>query len=82
MFKKVDPKKNKNSEKKNNGIKEDDENERSILPSDMEKRMNSFMDFSIVLNDNSKIKESVNNKQKNISRIVWGDISAIDKNDD
>ena len=81
MFKKVDPKKNKNIDK-NNEIKEDDENERSILPYDMTKRMNSFMDFSIILNDNSKIKESPNNKQKNVSRIIWGDISAIEKNDD
>ena len=81
MFKKVDPKKNKNIDK-NNEIKEDDENERSILPYDMTKRMNSFMDFSTILNDNSKIKESPNNKQKNVSRIIWGDISAIEKNDD
>ena len=44
--------------------------------------MNSFMDFSAILNDNSNIKESVNNKQKNVSRIVWGDVSAIEKNDD
>ena len=81
MFKKVDPKKNKNIDK-NNEIKEDDENERSNLPYDMTKRMNSFMDFSTILNDNSKIKESPNNKQKNVSRIIWGDISAIEKNDD
>ena len=82
MFKKVEPKKNKNSERFTNEIKEDDENDRSNLPYEMTKRMNSFMDFSIILNDNSKIKESVNNKQKNVSRIVWGDISAIEKNDD
>ena len=82
MFKKIKPKKNKNSERLISEIKEDDENERSNLPYEMTKRMNSFMDFSIVLNDNSKIKESVNNKQKNVSKIVWGDISAIEKNDD
>ena len=83
MFKRVEPKKNKNSERNNyNEIKEEEENERSILPYDMTKRMNSFMDFSAILNDNSNIKESVNNKQKNISRIVWGDVSAIEKNDD
>ena len=83
MYKKVTPKKNKNTGRFMNEIKEDDEieNERSILPYDMTKRMNSFMDLSIVLNDNSKIKESVNNIQKNVSRI-WGDISAIEKNDD
>ena len=49
----------------------------------MTKRMNSFMDFSVILNDNSRIKESVNInvKKTNISRI-WGDVSAIEKNDD
>ena len=71
MFKKVEVKKNKNNERKyvskNNIIKEEDENERSLLPFDMTKRMNSFMDFSAVLNDNSNIKESVN--RKNISKI-------------
>ena len=83
MFKRVEPKKNKNSERNNyNEIKEEEENERSILPYDMTKRMNSFMDFSAILNDNSNIKDSVNNKQKNVSRIVWGDVSAIEKNDD
>lgn len=81
MFKKVAPKKNKNSERINSEAKEDEENERSILPYEMTKRMNSFMDFSAILNDNSRIKEGVN-KQKNVSRIVWGDISAIEKNDD
>ena len=84
MFKKVDPKKNKNSERNINTIKEVDENEKSVLPFDMTKRMNSFMDFSTILNDNSnikEIKESVN-RQKNVSRIVWGDVSAIEKNDD
>ena len=45
----------------------------------MTKRMNSFMDFSIVLNDNSKIKESVN--KNNISKL-WGDVTVIDKKDD
>ena len=62
-------------------IKEDDENEKSILPYEMTKRMNSFMDFSIILNDNSNIKENVI-WQKNVSRIAWGDVSAIEKNDD
>ena len=83
MFKKVEVKKNKNNERKyvskNNIIKEEDENERS-LPFDMTKRMNSFMDFSAVLNDNSNIKESVN--RKNISKIWGNDVSAIEKNDD
>jgi hypothetical protein len=84
MFKKVEVKKNKNNERKyvskNNIIKEEDENERSLLPFDMTKRMNSFMDFSAVLNDNSNIKESVN--RKNISKIWGNDVSAIEKNDD
>ena len=83
MFKKIAPKKNKNN---NNGrfneIKEDDENDRSNLPYEMTKRMNSFMDFSVILNDNSNIKETVNKQKNNISRIVWGDVSAIEKNDD
>ena len=81
MFKKIDPKKNKNNNIRNNEIKEDDENEKSILPYEMTKRMNSFMDFSIILNDNSNIKENVI-RQKNVSRIAWGDVSAIEKNDD
>ena len=83
MFKKIDPKKNKNNMIGNSEIKEEDEKEKSILPYDMTKRMNSFLDFSTILNDNSNIKESVNiNRQKNVSRIVWGDVSAIEKNDD
>ena len=92
MFKKVDVKKNKNSERNNNDnddikVDEENENERSVLPFDMTKRMNSFMDFSVILNDNSRIKESINTntnsniKKTNISRI-WGDVSAIEKNDD
>ena len=47
----------------------------------MIRRMNSFMDFSTILNDNSRIKETSNNI-KNVSRIVWGDVSAIEKTDD
>ena len=83
MFKKIDPKKNKNNNIRNSEIKEEDEKEKSILPYEMTKRMNSFLDFSTILNDNSNIKESVNiNRQKNVSRIVWGDVSAIEKNDD
>ena len=83
MFKKVDVKKNKNSERNNNDDIKMDEDEKSILPYEMTKRMNSFMDFSTILNDNSRIKESVNTnvKKTNISRI-WGDVSAIEKNDD
>ena len=46
----------------------------------MTKRINSFMDFSIILNDNSKIKESVN-RNNNISRL-WGDVSVIEKKED
>jgi hypothetical protein len=83
MFKKVDVKKNKNSERNNNEDIKNDEDEKSILPYEMTKRMNSFMDFSAILNDNSRIKESVNTntKRNNVSRI-WGDVSAIEKNDD
>ena len=79
-FKKIDVKKVK--KERNNMLEindEDDEKNKSILPEDMTKRMNSFMDFSIVLNDNSKIKESVN--KNNISKL-WGDVSVIDKKDD
>jgi len=77
-FKKVEVKKVK---KERNLIEiHDEENgkNKSILPNDMTKRMNSFMDFSIVLNDNSKIKDNGN---KNISKL-WGDISVIKKKDD
>ena len=77
-FKKVEVKKVK---KERNIIEiHDEENgkNKSILPNDMTKRMNSFMDFSIVLNDNSKIKDNGN---KNISKL-WGDISVIKKKDD
>ena len=65
-FKKVEVKKVK---KERNIIEiHDEENgkNKSILPNDMTKRMNSFMDFSIVLNDNSKIKDNGN---KNISKL-------------
>lgn len=83
MFKKVEVKKNKNSERNNNEDIKNDEDEKSILPYEMTKRMNSFMDFSAILNDNSRIKESINTntKRNNVSRI-WGDVSAIEKNDD
>ena len=48
---------------------EDDEKNKSILPKDLTKRMISFIDFSIVLNDNdnSKIKDSSN--KNNISNL-------------
>ena len=78
MFKKVEVKKVKKERNKIEMNIEDEENNKSILPKDMTKRMNSFMDLSIVLNDNSKIKESGN---KNISR-MWGDVSAIERKDD
>ena len=78
MFKKVEVKKVKKERNKIETNIEDEENNKSILPKDMTKRMNSFMDLSIVLNDNSKIKESGN---KNISR-MWGDVSAIERKDD
>jgi len=85
MFKKVEVKKKKKNDdrqyvNKKNIIKEEDENEKSLLPFDMTKRMNSFMDFSAILNDNSNIKESVN--RKNLSKIWGNDVSAIEKNDD
>ena len=78
-FKKVEVKKVK---KERNMIKindEDDKKNKSILTKDLTKRMNSFMDFSIVLNDNSKIKEREN--KNNISKFL-GDVSVIDKKDD
>ena len=78
-FKKIDVKKVKRERNMIEINDEDDEKNKSILPEDMTKRMNSFMDFSIVLNDNSKIKESVN--KNNISKL-WGDVSVIDKKDD
>ena len=86
MFKKVEVKKNKNKNNdrnyanKNKIIKEENKNEKSLLPFEMSKRMDSFMDLSNILNDNSKLKESV--IRKNISKIWGGDVSAIAKNDD
>ena len=86
MFKKVEVKKNKNKNNdrnyanKNKIIKEENKNEKSLLPFEMSKRMDSFMDLSTILNDNSKLKESV--IRKNISKIWGGDVSAIAKNDD
>ena len=74
-FKKVEVKKVKNERNNENKIINEEENNKSILPNDMTKRMNSFMDLSIVLNDNSKIREN------NVSR-MWGDISAIGKKED
>ena len=78
-FKKIDVKKVKRERNMIEINDEDDEKNKSILPEDMTKKMNSFMDFSIVLNDNSKIKESVN--KNNISKF-WGHVSVIDKKDD
>ena len=74
-YKKVEVKKVKNERNNENKIDKEEENNKSILPTDMTKRMNSFMDLSIVLNDNSRIREN------NVSR-MWGDISAIGKKED
>ena len=74
-YKKVEVKKVKNDRNNENKIDNEEENKKSILPTDMTKRMNSFMDLSIVLNDNSRIREN------NVSR-MWGDISAIGKKED
>jgi len=81
MYKKVNIKKVKNEKKERNKIEIEDEDIRnkSKLPNDMTKRMNSFMDLSLVLNENSRLKESVN--KNNFSRI-WGDVSAIEKKED
>ena len=81
MYKKVNVKKVKNEKKERNKIEieEEDIRNKSKLPNDITKRMNSFMDLSLVLNENSKLKESVN--KNNFSRI-WGDVSAIEKKDD
>ena len=77
MFKKVNVKKvtserNKISKNKN------DEIQKSNLPNDMSKRMDSFMDLSII---NSQLKTSVIRGPNNKS-ILWGDMSAIGKNED
>ena len=77
MFKKVNVKKvtserNKISKNKN------DEIQKSNLPNDMSKRMDSFMDLSII---NSQLKTSVIRDPNNKS-ILWGDMSAIGKNED
>ena len=79
-FKKVIVKKKKNERSKIE-IKEDDDDAIKIskLPKDMTNRMNSFVELSF-LNDNSRIKQSVN-RYNNISSF-GGDISAIDKIDD
>ena len=75
MFKKVEVKKI-NKERKE--IKKEKERDKSKMHNDMTKRMNSFMDLSIVLNDNSNIN---NNNNIKISR-MWGDVSAIAKKED
>ena len=80
MFKKVEIKKI-NAKKINQGvieIKKEKERDKSKLHNDMTKRMNSFMDLSSILNDNSNI--NYNNNNIKISR-MWGDVSAIDKKD-
>jgi len=82
MFKKVEIKKI-NAKKINQGViemKRGKERDKSKLHNDMTKRMNSFMDLSSILNDNSNINYNNNNNIK-ISR-MWGDVSAIDKKDD
>ena len=81
MFKKVEIKKI-NAKKINQGViemKRGKERDKSKLHNDMTKRMNSFMDLSSILNDNSNI--NYNNNNIKISR-MWGDVSAIDKKDD
>ena len=75
MFKKVEVKKI-NKERKE--IKNEKERDKSKMHNDMTKRMNSFMDLSIVLNENSNIN---NNNNIKISR-MWGDVSAIAKKED
>ena len=76
MFKKVEVKKI-NKERKE--IKKEKERDKSKMHNDMTKRMNSFMDLSIVLNENSNINNNNNNIK--ISR-MWGDVSAIAKKED
>ena len=78
-FKKIEVKKVQNERQDIINIEDEDERNKSNLPKEMEKKMKSFMDLSIVLNDNSKIKESVN---PNMVSRMWGDVSAIEKNDD
>ena len=78
MFKKVEVKKiNKEKKKK----KKEKERDKSKMHNDMTKRMNSFMDLSIVLNENSNINNNNNNNNIKISR-MWGDVSAIAKKED
>ena len=78
MFKKVEVKKI-NKERKE--IKKEKERDKSKMHDDMTKRMNSFMDLSIVLNENSNINNNNNNNNIKISR-MWGDVSAIAKKED
>ena len=77
MFKKVNVKKVTNERNKINKNK-NDEIQQSNLPNDMSKRMDSFMDLSII---NSQLKTSVIRGPNNKS-ILWGDMSAIGKNED
>ena len=77
MFKKVNVKKVTNERNKINKNK-NDEIQKSNLPNDMSKRMDSFMDLSII---NSQLKTSVIRGSNNKS-ILWGDMSAIGKNED
>ena len=83
MFKKVDIKKinvkKVNEEKNRIEIKKEKERDKSKLRDEMTKKMNSFMDLSSVLNDNSNIINNNNNLK--ISR-MWGDVSAIAKKED
>ena len=78
-YKKVEIKKKVKKERNKIEIEEEDEKNKSKLPKDMTKRMNSFMDLSIVLNENSKIKDI--GIKNNISR-MWGDVSAIERKED
>ena len=84
IFKKVDIKKinvkKVNEEKNRIEIKKEKERDKSKLRDEMTKKMNSFMDLSSVLNDNSNIINNNNNNLK-ISR-MWGDVSAIAKKED
>ena len=77
MFKKVNVKKVTSERNKINKNK-NDEIQKSNLPNDMSKRMDSFMDLSII---NSQLKTSVIRGPNNKS-ILWGDMSAIGKNED
>ena len=84
-FNKIAFSKEKNNEEEDKIINE--VHDRSLIPLDISKKLNNFMDFSIILNKNqndeskfSELGKTANFGHDSVSNINMWDISAINKN--